>query len=67
MTELLIFAGINFIFLIVGYLMGKDVLQQKIKEIIKVRNKTSTGGVATPLNPQDLDKKRSREIMDKFQ
>ncbi|KKK96737.1 hypothetical protein LCGC14_2659790, partial [marine sediment metagenome] len=52
MVDTLIFAGINFIFLIVGYLMGKDVLQQKIKEIIKVRNKTSTGGVATPLNPQ---------------
>ena len=49
MTELLIFAGINFIFLIVGYLMGKGTLQEKVKEIIKIRNKVSTGGISDKL------------------
>lgn len=67
MTELLIFAGINFIFLVVGYLMGRGTLQEKVKEIVKARNKIGTGGVATPLEPRELDKKRSREILDKFQ
>ena len=67
MTELLIFAGINFIFLVVGYLMGRGTLTDKVKDIIKARNKTSAGGVATPLEPRELDKKRSREILDKFQ
>ena len=47
--------------------MGKGTLTEKVQQIIKARNRIGTGGVATPLEPRDLDKKRSREIMDKFQ
>jgi hypothetical protein len=67
MIDLLIFAGANFIFLIVGYLMGKGILEQKVKEIIKARDRIGTTGAVKPLEPRELDKKRSREILDKYQ
>ena len=67
MTDTLIFAGINLIFLIIGYTMGRGSFQDKVKQILKSRDRIGTGGVVTPLEPKDLDKKRSREILDKFQ
>ena len=67
MTDTLIFAGINFIFLVVGYTMGRGSFQDKVKQILKSRDRIGTSGVATPLDPKDLDKKRSREIMEKYQ
>jgi len=67
MIDSLIFAAVNLIFFLVGYFAGRGTLQDKVKDIIKAKNKTSAGGVATPLEPRELDKKRSRAILDKFQ
>ena len=67
MTDTLIFAGINFIFLVVGYLMGQGQLKEKVQQIIKARNRIGTGGVVTPLEPAELNKKRGREILEKYQ
>jgi hypothetical protein len=67
MIDLLIFAGANFIFLLVGYLMGQGSLKEKVQQIIKARNRIGTTGAVKPLEPRELDKKRSREIMDKYQ
>ena len=67
MTDTLIFAGINFLFLVVGYLMGQGSLKEKVKEIIKARDRIGTTGSVTPLEPRDLDKKRGREILEKYQ
>ena len=56
---------INLIFFLTGYFAAKGTLQDKVREIVKARQRT--GGVATPLEPRELDKKRSREILDRFQ
>ena len=47
--------------------MGQGSLKEKVQQIIKARDRIGTTGSVTPLEPKDLDKKRSREILDKFQ
>jgi len=46
--------------------MGRGKLEEKLQQIVKARNRIGTGGVATPLEPHDLDKKRRRDIEDKY-
>ena len=66
MLDILVFSAINLIFLLVGYFAGQGSLQEKVKKILSVRNQSEGRGVVKPLSPQDLDRKRSKEIMDRY-
>lgn len=50
----------------VGWNAARGSLQEKVKDIIKVKQKIEGGGGVHPLTPQELNKKRGRELLDKY-
>ena len=49
----------------IGYTAAKGTIQEKVQKIFKAKQQTETGRV-TPLTPAELEKKRTREILDRY-
>lgn len=56
----------NLIFFIAGYWAAKGSLIEKVKEIIRAKHTEEVGGPVKSLTPEQLDKKKSREIYEKY-
>ncbi len=51
---------------LIGWFAGRGSLQDKVKEIIRYRNKDESTGIVRPLSPLELSKKKAREIYKQY-
>jgi hypothetical protein len=57
---------VNLLFFFVGYWAGRGTLVEKVKQIIKLRQPEETSGPVKALNPEDLAKKKSHQLWEKY-
>lgn len=57
---------VNLLFFFIGYYAGRGSLQDKVRQIIRRPRPEEQGGIVKPMTPEELTKKRTREVLDKF-
>ena len=57
---------VNLLFFLVGYFAAKGSLTEKVKQILKARRPEETSGPVKSLSPEDLEKKKSHQLWEKY-